>query len=108
MKIKNSISNLYVVAYDIGQDKRRNKVAKLLEQCGYERIQYSVFTGLVPPHRNKDLWKKIQKLIDSEEYPEDKIFTFSVSKNAFHNMKIIGNFTADTDYLLGIKNTEFF
>ena len=32
----------YTVAYDITDDKRRNKVAKILKDFG-KRVQYSVF-----------------------------------------------------------------
>jgi CRISPR-associated endonuclease Cas2 len=98
--------NIFLISYDISDDKKRNKIAKLLEQSGYERIQYSVFTGLMPPHRNRQLWDRLEIIADCETHPANKIFCFAISKTAFRNMKIIGNFSADKEYLLGEKHTE--
>jgi len=98
--------NIFVVSYDITDNKKRNKIAKLLEQNGYERIQFSVFTGLTAPNRNKILWTRLLKIADIENNPENKIICCAISKTAFKSMKIIGNFTADIEYLLGEKNTE--
>lgn len=98
--------NIFLVAYDISDNKKRNKIAKLLEQAGYERIQYSVFTGLISPGSDSTLWKKLQKIADTDQYPENKIFSFAISVAHFCNMKTIGNFTADIDYLTGAKHTE--
>jgi CRISPR-associated endonuclease Cas2 len=100
--------NIFLISYDISSNKNRLKAAKLLQQYGYERIQRSVFTGLVAPQRNKPLWNSLKALVDTTEGAEDKIICFTVSKTAFRDMKIIGIFTADTDYLLGLKHTEIF
>ncbi|MCZ2459983.1 MAG: CRISPR-associated endonuclease Cas2 [Chitinophagales bacterium] len=100
--------NIFLISYDISDNKKRAKIAKLLERSGYERIQYSVFTGLMAPHRNKELWKRLQKFTDTGEYPEDKLISFAISKTSFRNMKIIGSFAADLKYLLGEKHTEVF
>jgi len=98
--------NIFLVSYDISNNKNRNKIAKLLEQYGYERIQLSVFTGLTAPHRNKELWPKLQQLAEPDANAENKIICFAISKKAFLNMRIIGNFSADLAYLLGQKHTE--
>lgn len=98
--------NIFLISYDISDNKKRNRIAKLLEQFGYERIQYSVFTGLTSPYRNKELWGKLQRLTGSENLPENKIICFAISKTALQNMKIIGTFNTDITYLLGLKHTE--
>lgn len=98
--------NLFLISYDISDDKKRNRIAKLLEQYGYERIQYSVFTGLTAIYRHKSLWPKLVKIAEERSHPENKIICFAISKTAFRNMKIIGSFNADLDYLLGLKHTE--
>lgn len=40
----------YLVAYDIVDDRRRTKIAKVLESYG-DRIQYSVFVVDIKPAR---------------------------------------------------------
>jgi CRISPR-associated endonuclease Cas2 len=98
--------NIFLVTYDISNDKKRNKIAKLLEQNGYERIQYSVFTGITSPRNNLELWKQLQKIADTGICPENKILSFAVPQTTFLAMKTIGTFNADMEYLLGIKHTE--
>lgn len=99
---------IYIVLYDVTDDKKRNRAAKLLQQHGLERIQLSVFTGLHNPKKNKVLWQQLSNLVNAEDYPDDKIFCFAISKKSFREMKVIGNFGADTDYLLGEKHTMIF
>jgi len=35
----------YLISYDIPKDSIRNKIVKLCEAYGFQRIQYSVFAG---------------------------------------------------------------
>ena len=100
--------NIFLVSYDISDNRKRNKIAKLLEQYGYERIQYSVFTGLLPVWKIKELWARLEIIAESYHNPENRIICFAISKNSLKNMKIIGNFTADMNYLTGEKHTEIF
>ena len=41
----------HVVAYDISQDRIRNKVANILKSYGLKRIQYSIFGGSLSQNR---------------------------------------------------------
>lgn len=102
----NRNSTIYLIAYDISEDRKRNRMAKLLEQFGYERIQYSVFTGLIPPYKHKELWAKLEKLAAVDQSLGNRLFCFAISRTAFRNMKTIGNFNADIDFILGTKTTE--
>ena len=56
----------YVIAYDIPDDRRRLRVAKLLEGHG-ERIQYSLFECLLTARQFETLWEEVRKRIDEEE-----------------------------------------
>lgn len=58
--------HLHIVAYDIANDKRRNKLAKLLEQFGH-RINYSVFECMLTPTQRKDVEKEIQAIINTKK-----------------------------------------
>lgn len=98
--------NIFLIAYDISDDKKRTRISKMLEKYGYERIQFSVFTGLIPPYKYKELWNKLLKISEPELNPNNKIICFAISKSAFRNMQIIGKFNADIDYITGVKFTE--
>lgn len=56
----------YVISYDIPSDRRRLKVAKLLEGYG-ERVQKSVFEAHLDKHGYDDLRKRLAKLMNAEE-----------------------------------------
>ena len=55
-----------LICYDISQDKRRGRVAKLLEQFG-DRVQYSVFVVDISPARMLRLKDQLTDTIDSGE-----------------------------------------
>lgn len=56
----------YVVAYDIPDDRRRNRVAKLLEGHG-ERVQYSLFECRLTAAQFKKLWQELGERTDEDE-----------------------------------------
>jgi len=56
----------YVIAYDIPDDKRRNRVAKALIGHG-DRVQYSVFECQLYAKQFRELWKELGRLIDKTE-----------------------------------------
>ena len=53
----------YLVAYDINDDRRRNRVAKILQGYG-ERLQYSVFLLRVRPSKMLHVQELIEYEID--------------------------------------------
>jgi CRISPR-associated endonuclease Cas2 len=97
--------NFYLVFYDISADTARSKIAGLLEQNGFERLQYSVFCGLHHPAGDEKLWQQMKALLTGAEDSSDKIYVLAISKKNFRNMKIAGIFNHDMDYLLGEKLT---
>ena len=54
-------SKLYVIAYDIADTKRRNRLAKELEDWG-ERVNYSVFECILK-HKQFESVKKVMNEI---------------------------------------------
>ncbi len=56
----------YLVTYDTPNDRRRNKVAALLQGYG-QRVQFSVFEIWVDERGRRELIQKLEKLICSEE-----------------------------------------
>ncbi len=53
----------YLVAYDVEEDGRRTRLARLLESFGY-RAQYSVFILDIRPARAVKLWSRIEQAVD--------------------------------------------
>lgn len=57
---------LYTVSYDLPDDKRRTKLAKLLINYG-QRVQYSVFECYLDDERLSRLRGKINRILDEKE-----------------------------------------
>ena len=96
---------IYLVLYDISNDRIRTKVAKSLIAEGFERIQLSVFLGTVNPKENIKLWNELQKWLSAE--PHSKLLLLPLTKNNFRKMLILGDFFPDIDYLTGNKHSLF-
>ena len=56
----------YVVAYDVVHDRRRLKVARLLERYG-ERVQYSVFEMYLTTEEWARLRRHLERLLNPKE-----------------------------------------
>jgi CRISPR-associated protein Cas2 len=59
-------SEFYIIVYDIENDRRRLKVAKLLEQVG-ERVQYSVFEAWLTKDELLKLVRRLERHIEPDE-----------------------------------------
>lgn len=89
---------MYLIFYDISSDNVRTKVAKLLSQMGYERLQFSVYAGPFHPE-DSGMWSKIATILQGNQ--GDKIYYLKISKESFKRIKIIGTFDIDMNYLCG-------
>ena len=56
------IKQFTVVAYDIRNNKRRSKVAKILEGFG-ERVNYSVFECMLTPKQSEEMIRQLSEVI---------------------------------------------
>ncbi|MCB0201930.1 MAG: CRISPR-associated endonuclease Cas2 [Anaerolineae bacterium] len=56
----------YLLTYDIADDKRRLRIAKLMESVG-ERVQHSVFEAYLTPQQLEKLLKRIGKTMSAKE-----------------------------------------
>lgn len=56
----------YVLTYDISDDKRRLKIAKLMESVG-DRVQHSVFEAYLTPAELEKLLKRVRKVLSERE-----------------------------------------
>jgi CRISPR-associated protein Cas2 len=76
----------YVIAYDIPCDKRRKKVADLLEGYG-QRVQYSVFECVLSKSLYDELRQRLQKQIKENE---DSIRFYPISRHTLGQIKTLG------------------
>ena len=76
----------YLVCYDIVLDRRRNKVAHLLEGYGM-RVQKSVFECVLSPDQREMLQKKLDRYIKPEE---DQVRFYPMSAHTRRKVTILG------------------
>lgn len=97
---------LFLVMYDIENDKVRTEIAKYLIRKGCIRIQKSVYIAnlkrTVFDEISKTL-KEVQQMYENN----DSILLIPVSTDELKAMKIIGQ-NIDVDLILGNRNTLFF
>lgn len=105
----NEVRNIYILMYDITHDKTLQKVARQLEQHGYERINYSVWTGIHDPLKNGVLKNKLTSLLDNPLAKGSKMYYLPLTLKDFAKMKSFdGKELKDMEYWIGEKRTEFF
>jgi len=80
------LRNLYVV-YDIQDDNTRNVLASTLMEYGLHRVQYSVFSGIIPLKHKREMLKRITSIELGEE---DKIHVLDLCEKCFRNIIIMG------------------
>ena len=78
---------MYVISYDISDDRIRRKVAKELENYGV-RIQYSVFECNLSTARYKELYEKLLKL--TLEISDGSIRIYFICENCRGKIMTIG------------------
>jgi len=59
-------TDFYVLAYDIVDDRRRAKIAKLMEAVA-DRVQGSVFEAYLGPPELEKLLKKVKRHLEESE-----------------------------------------
>ncbi len=97
---------LYLIIYDISTDSIRNKIAKILIEASFERLQLSVFLGLENPKKDKRLWERLNENLKEEK--DAKFYILPVPKSSLNNMISIGKNELDIKYLTGDKDSLFF
>jgi CRISPR-associated protein Cas2 len=76
----------YLIAYDVVQDRRRNRVAHLLEGYGM-RIQKSVFECVLTPDQRDMLQRKLSCYIKPEE---DQVRFYPLSPRYRKKVLVLG------------------
>ncbi len=76
----------YVVAYDIPDDRRRTRVARVLEGHG-ERVQYSLFECRLTGKQFQALWKELGEEILPQE---DSLRAYRLCPTCTRWVKMVG------------------
>lgn len=89
------MTNFYIVSYDIVNTKRRNLVAKCLENYG-TRVQYSVFECKLDLEMYKTMQQELEKMID---VTEDSVRFYALCNSCEKKITILGcgEITKDED-----------
>ncbi len=90
---------LYLVSYDIPDDKRRTKLAKVLKDYG-DRVHYSVFEFILERELLDKMLARIEGIISEKE---DSVRIYALCGACEKTIKIIGTgeLTEDKDvYIL--------
>jgi CRISPR-associated protein Cas2 len=77
---------LYIVVYDITCDKRRNKIANLLEGYG-RRVQYSVFECVLSIAKYRELQQKLESKLN---LAEDNVRFYPLSQHTINGVETWG------------------
>ena len=100
---------LYFVMYDITHPKVLQKVAKILQKSGFERINYSVWLGNVNPVSPSELKDKLQKMLDIPETKGSRLYILPVSTSGLKKMSDLeGKKLRQMDYWTGEQHTKFY
>ncbi len=89
---------LYVIAYDIPNDRRRTKVHKAL--CGFgEWTQYSLFECFLEPRELVKLRAKLQTLLDPQE---DSVRIYQLCADCQREVETIGSKPPEEQILFAV------
>jgi CRISPR-associated protein Cas2 len=77
---------LYLVSYDIPDDRRRTKLAKTLKDFG-DRVHYSVFECLLDPVHFNKMVTRITDLVDEDD---DSVRIYALCASCEKAVGIIG------------------
>lgn len=92
------------VMYDIKKDKARTKIAKICQQAGLYRVQYSVFLGNLEKNQFDSLHLQVEELMDEEK---DSVYMFPMSKDELKQTVLLGQ-AFDKDFVTDEVRSLFF
>ena len=86
-------SSFYLVSYDIPDDKRRTKIAKILLDFG-SRVQYSVFEANLKRKQLQDMRARLRKAVVEDE---DSVRIYALCTQCVGSVEILGQGTVTQD-----------
>lgn len=99
----------YLIMYDITHDRTLQKVAKKLQQNGFERLNYSVWLGWMNPLESSPLKKDLQSLLKTEAAKGSRMYILPLKPSTIGKIKsITGHKPSELEYWMGRKQNLFF
>lgn len=89
----------WLIAYDIENDRLRDKTAARLLAAGCIRLQKSVFAGQLDGVLFKELETWLKKHLDPGKYPDDKVLLLNLGPGQLKNARWIGSPPSDLVFL---------
>jgi CRISPR-associated endonuclease Cas2 len=98
----------FLVMYDITHARTLQKVARILERSGMERVNYSVWLGWADPSKQPELKEKLVKLMTADCAAGSLLYILPVAQADVKKMRTVtGRKPKELDYWLGEKDTLF-
>jgi len=95
----------YLVCYDIRRDNLRTRFSKKIIGSGLDRINKSVYLGMLPKSSLTNLEQWIQSELSQQGLPTDSCIIISVGAEQVQRMRVYGQNDLDPDELSGDKST---
>ncbi|MEW6096948.1 MAG: CRISPR-associated endonuclease Cas2 [bacterium] len=92
------------VIYDIVEDKKRNRIAKVCKDKGLYRVQKSAFVGKLNRNQLDELRIMWEDLIDDKE---DSVYIFPMCSEDFKKVHLLGQ-SFDKKLISGELLAKFF
>jgi CRISPR-associated protein Cas2 len=78
--------SFFLLTYDMRDDRRRNRIARLMESLG-ERVQGSVFEAYLTPDELQKIFTKSQKIMKLQE---DSLRVYTICEACRPRLKTLG------------------
>ena len=88
----------YAISYDIPDDRRRLRIAKILKDFG-ERVQFSVFEANIQQDQLQRLKQRLKEVVEPDE---DRLRIYPLCASCAGNIEVLGQgeITQDPDFIV--------
>lgn len=99
----------YLISYDISKNSLRTRIGNKIIAEGLNRVQYSVYMGVMSEEVKISLLQWLQQEISQKGDPtQDTILILSLTAHQVQNIAVIGKNKYDLDFLSGENNSLYF
>lgn len=95
----------HLICYDITNNSLRTRMGKKIIAKGFDRINKSVYLGIISPTVLSTLERDLAIMIQNKNDPNDSLIIISVAQQQLQGMRIYGKNNLDKAELLGEKST---
>jgi len=95
----------YLICYDITNDSLRTRMGKKIIAAGLDRINKSVYLGVIKETALEKLESQLATLLKDKGTPTDSLILLQVNPSQIQAMRIYGENGLDQSELSGDKST---